>query len=866
MTFSIMKQTNSSTNKATTKLSEKIPNNKKGKENPSSNIRPNSMEAGILKLWASRKVFKIAEKTKELPTFVIREMPIPVDSLNGNTLKSKISQDIFLKYEIIHGNTVAYAPIWETFPFSIEVDIIKKDIHTSSRNIVNFRKQCRQLYSKQLKSQMNRLQKLGIFADWTTAEKTLEARYETKLFSFFDRMRDSRFLRDELKLSHWCPQCISPLEAGKTAKPITTNAQFTYVKFPLNSGFEEFGVEVYFAMGLPSSQLWEIAGTIAIGIYEKTQFYLIEWEDQYLIIAEPQLKNFFNQDVKKKKKTKTNKKQLLKFNACLLKDCTLSHPLYSLPDLHFFVIPEEIIDSISNSSEKQELMNGIVHLNPAHHVLSYNICNKLSEIRESIHTRFESSSSFTPIFDEVGRFTEEADTLCGINLNNAMQYITDELEARDCLIRTNKQEIEQLQCEHCDGLSVSRPYRHWVFSATSTDIVEEVTTSPEYWEHYNDNLRDEIKTQVLNISDMQISSQRQWGIPFPILRCDNCNHLITDKKILRAVRSSIRRGSEHWFRLSVEELLPTDTQCENCHSKDFRKESTYIESHFANLLQTLDISDFKKSSIDTTTNVVFAPRSAFLKWLGELSVLSASLQLSRPSKESHPFKHLNLNSFDDCNWDPEIEDKYLEEYPADVIRLFSVSTDLCQVPSEVDKTQTLQEIIDHTNKKYNKLRIVLDQVVAYKNNQNKKPDSNNDLFLSDLSNENAADTLSEHDILIITMTNQLLRDIQDVYKKRDFFMMWRMISDFCEIDLLVYIDLCQENDSDSANIVLPVIFKVILQYLAPILPFLAEQTYTKGYSASNSIFEEKLECLPQIFADEKSIEVWDLFRNKKSSK
>lgn len=861
-----MKQANSSTNQENTVRIEIKTKTKKVNENTTDNPKSNTMDERILKLWDSRKVFNLVEKTKDLPTYVIREIPTPVDSLNSNILKSKISQDIFLKYELIHGNTVVYAPIWETFPFNIEVDVIKQDINASSRNIVNFRKQCRQLYSKQLNAQMHRLQKLGIFADWTTAEKTLEARHETKLFSFFDRLRDSKFLRDELKLSHWCPQCISPLESGKTAKPVTTNAQFSYVKFPLNSGFEEFGVEVYFAMGLPSSQLWEIAGTIAIGVYEKTQFYLIEFEDQYLIIAEPQLKEFFGHNAKNDKKINTNGKQLLKFKALLLKDCTLSHPLYSLSDLHFYVIPEEIIDSISNSAERQELMNGIVPLNPAHHSLSYNICNNLPEISASIHTRFESSSSSTPIFDEAGRFTEEADTLCGLKLNNAMQYITDELEARECLIKTNKQELEQLQCEHCNGLSVSRPYRHWVFSATSTDIGEEVTTSPEYWEHYNDDIRDEIKNQVMNISDMQISSQRQWGIPLPILRCDNCNHLITDKKILRAVRSSIRRGSEHWFRLSVEELLPTDTQCENCHSKDFRKESTYIESHFANLLQTLDISDFKKSSMDTTTNVVFAPRNAFLKWLGELSVLSASLQLSRPSRESHPFKHLKLISFDDNIWDPEIDDRYLQKYPADVIRLFSISIENSFAATNANKIKKLEEIFDRLYKKYNQLQTVLEQVTAYQKNINKQSVSINDINILNLSDDSAADTLLEYDILIIAMTNKLLSEIQDVYRKNDFFGVWQLLSNFCEKDVLLYIDLCKEVDSDTAKIVLPVILKVILQNLFPILPFLAEDIYSNGYSASNSLFEEKLQCLPPIFADEKSIEKWKLLKNEKGSK
>ena len=80
--------------------------------------------------------------------------------------------------------------------------------------------------------------------------------------------------------------------------------------------------------------------------------------------------------------------------------------------------------------------------------------------------------------------------------------------------------------------------------------------------------------------------------------------------------------------------------------------------------------------------------------------------------------------------------------------------------------------------------------------------------------------------------------------------MWRKIFDFCEKELLLYVDLCIENDLDSSKSVLTSVFKVILQNLSPILPFLAEEIFTKGFSDSTSIFEEKIVSLPPIFADE----------------
>jgi isoleucyl-tRNA synthetase len=853
---------NSSSKKTTTKRSGSKPREKKLTSKSIENILHTPQEKEILKLWKKRSVYKVDEKSTVLPTYIIREMPTPVDILSVDTLRRKIYQDVFLKYEIMRGNTVTYSPLWETFPFCIEAEVIKENLPAAARNIVNFRKKCRQLYTQHLKTQQQKLQKLGIFADWTTAEKTLEARHETKLFSFFDRLRDSKFLRDELKLSHWCPKCVLPLETGNTAKPISANTQYCYVKFPFNNGFEEFGAQVYFAIHLPISQLWEIAGTMALGVYENVPFYLTEYENQYLIFAEPQLKRFVSPNAKNKEYPEP----LAKLKTAQLKDCTLAHPLFSLSDLHFFTIPENVIDTISDPSEKNELMDGIIPLNPAHHSLSYSIYNTLPEVNNSVDTKFASSSSTTPIFDESGHFTEEADTLCGLNLKNATQFITDELETRGCLINARKQKVQQLHCVHCNGLSVSRPYPHWVFSGTSTDIRDEATTLPEYWEHYNDEMREHIQNEVMNISDMPITSQRQWGVPLPVLRCDNCNDLITDKKILRAVRSSIRRGSEHWFRLSVEELLPTDTVCTNCHSKDFRKESTYIESYFANLLQTLDSSDFKKSTVETAINVVFLPRTACFKWLGELSVLSASLQLSRPSKESHPFKHLKLNEIEENVWETEIQVKLLQKYPADVLRLISITPDLHQVPLEEDGTQQLEALIEEYYQKYTHLKKILSQITELLSDLQKSTNSKKLITFSTETDDKVSENLTEHDALAISLTNQLLSDVEVAYKERNFFEMWQLLFDFCQTDLLFYFHLCQAADSDSALIALPSIFKVIVQRLAPLLSFLAEEIYKKGFSTSASIFEEKWGFLPPIISDNDPRTEWESLKKNHKSK
>ena len=840
-----MNKANSTSKKTTSRRSDSKPKNKGLSAVPTDNVVHDSPEEDILKLWSSLNVNNIEDKVPELPAYTIREMPTPVHTLTVDTLRRKIYQDIFLKYELLKGNVVTYSPLWETFPFSIEATVIKENSISSTGNIINFRKQCRQLYGELSKSQQQKLQKLGVFADWTSAEKTMEARYETKLFSYFDRLRDAKYLRDELKLSHWCPKCVSPLETDKTVTNVTNSVLDTYVKYPFNDGFEEFGKDVYFTIRFPASHLWEVAGTNAIGIYEKVDFWLTEFENQYLIFSEPQLNKYVDPNAKRK----NYPKRIAKLKPAMLKDCSVSHPLFSLSSLPFFIIPEKVVEKIGDSSEKNELNAGIIPLNPAHHSLSYSIFNMLPYMTNLTDTQQISSTPTSPIFDETGRFTEDADTLCGLNITNAIQFITDELESRDCIIKARKHRIKQLECQLCNGLSVSRPYRHWMFSMDSSEIIGEVINSEEYWEHYDENIRDDIHHQVISVGDMPISSQRQWGIPLPVLRCDNCNSLITDKKILRAVRSSIRRGSEHWFRLSVEELLPADTVCMNCHSKDFRKESTCIESHFANLLQTLDTSDFKKSTSETTTNIAFVPRNSFLQWLGELSVLSASLQLSRPTKESQPFKFLKLNNIPEEVWETEIQDNILHNYPADLLRLISIVPDLHQVEIRGNGTKQLNLLIEQYNDKYQTIKDTISKASELLINLQVKDKTDTTKPKSKGLNKDDFNKMGHSDVIVVSLTQQLMVQVDAAFENKDYFQVWELLSDFCNTELLFYLNICPTEVTKkglvSSQIVLLSIIQVILERLAPILPFLAEEYYTNIFASTDSIFQNQLSQLPE---------------------
>ena len=201
-------------------------------------------------------------------------------------------------------------------------------------------------------------------------------------------------------------------------------------------------------------------------------------------------------------------------------------------------------------------------------------------------------------------------------------------------------------------------------------------------------------------------------MPLPILLCDQCDEPLTDKNTLNAIRNSIQRGFEFWFRLSVEELLPGDTRCHNCNSSDFRKEATLIDSHFANLLQIIDNSDFKKP-LGGHTSVMFVPQtdtvsdSKWAKWLAEISVISAALSRSRPIKESQPFKQLKLNTMPEIDGEIQVEETFLNKYPADVTRLVAITPNL---GTEQINQKQLKKLADGCLVQYQQLQELLESI------------------------------------------------------------------------------------------------------------------------------------------------------------
>ncbi len=357
--------------------------------------------------------------------------------------------------------------------------------------------------------------------------------------------------------------------------------------------------------------------------------------------------------------------------------------------------------------------------------------------------------------------------------------------------------------------------------------------------------QDRLRSMILERTDWCISRQRRWGLPIPVFYCKDCGKPICTDKTIDAIANIFeKKGSNAWFEMEAEDMLPEGFTCPHCgKNAGFEKETDTLDGWF-------DSGSTHYAAMERDQG--FWPATMYIEGLDQyrgwfqssLLVAVGALGRGAPFKEclTHGWTvdgqgramHKSLGN----GVDPA---EIFNKYGADLLRLWAGSSDY-----HVD-VRCSDEIFKQLSQNYLKFRntakFCLDNLTGF-----------------DPEQLVAAVDMQELDRWAVTRLNSLIRRVFDSYDAYEFHVVSHAINDFCVVELSsFYFDIIKDRlycDGEnslsrrSAQTALFLILDAMTRMFAPILAFTCEEIWlAMPHRSADDSRSVLFNCMVQPYED-----------------
>ncbi|QCX32555.1 isoleucine--tRNA ligase [Caloramator sp. E03] len=786
-------------------------------------------EPGILKFWEENKIYeKTLEKNKGQKSFILHDGPPYAngDIHLGHTL-NKVLKDIINKYKAIRGYYTPYVPGWDTHGLPIELQAIKKlGIKAHEVGPLKFRKICKEYALDQVAKQKEQFKRLGVTGDWDNPYLTLEPKFEAKQIEVFGKMAEKGYIYKGLKPVYWCPSCETALaEAEIEYADETSNS--IYVKFRVKDDkglFKNLNVDlnnIYYVIWTTTT--WTIPANLAICLGPDFEYVLAKFDNEVYIVAKELLDNL-------KKVAKLEGEEIIaSFKGSELEGQVAKHPLY---DRDSVIIVGEHVTLESGT--------GCVHTAPGHGEEDFIIGQKYNlEVLNPVDGR--------------GRFTKEAGKYEGLTYKEGNKVIFEDLKNEGALLADEKITHSYPHCWRCKNPILFRATEQWFasvedFKDEAINAIKEVEWLPAWGE-------ERISNMVAERADWCISRQRIWGVPIPIFYCKDCGkELITKQTISRVAEIFSEKGSDAWYELSAEELLPEGTKCE-CGCSEFTKETDIMDVWFDSGSSHAGVLDTREE-LDWPSDMYLEGNDQYRGWFQSSLLTAVATRGKAPYKivithgmvvdgEGKKMSKSLGNGIDPMD--------VINEFGADILRLWVSSADY------KNDVRISKDILKQLSEVYRKIRNTARYIMG--NLYDFNPDTDMIDYLE----------MNELDKWALLKLQHLIKEVTEAYDRYEFHIMYHAIHNFCVVDMSnFYLDIIKDRlytfkadskERRAAQTVMYTILKALVKMISPILSFTAEEIWSSMPHDSKDKYESVfLSDWPEVlekYVDKELENRWD---------
>ena len=505
-------------------------------------------EPGILADWEKADHYnKILEHHKGEKAYVLHDGPPYANgNLHAGTAMNRCIKDFIIRSHAMSGFYTPFFPGWDTHGLPIENAIQKLGVDRKSMSPAEFRSKCEQYAHEQIKTQMATEKRLGQIADYDHPYITLKKEFEARQIRAFEKMALDGLIFQGLKPIYWSPFNETAIADSEIVYRDVTDATI-YVAFPVADGKGILDSDDYFVIWTTTP--WTIPSNEAVSLNPNLTYAEVQTEKGKLIFLESMTDKLLAEFKLE------NKGVLRTFKGAELENITYHHVV--LPKECPVILGEHVTD---------EDGTGCVHTAGGHGLDDYYVCQKYG---------------IDPIcsVDEKGYMNAEAGPECeGLFFEDYSKKIITMMNEKGLLLAVDKVTHSYPHDDRLKKKVIFRAAKQWFCSIEK--IRDQLLAQIDNVTWHNEWGQIRMHNMIKDRGDWCISRQRLWGVPIPIIYCEDGTPIM-EKEVFEHIADLFGEfGSNVWFEREAKDLLPAGYTNEKSPNGLFTKESDIMDVWF----------------------------------------------------------------------------------------------------------------------------------------------------------------------------------------------------------------------------------------------------------------------------------------------
>ena len=812
------------------------------------NMRANAVkrEPELQQFWAENKIYEQLSQNNPKEPFILHDGPPYANgSLHMGHALNKVLKDIINKYKLLQGHKTDYIPGWDCHGLPIELKVLQKMKSSERRELtpLKLRQRAKKFAIEAQQEQCESFKRYGIWGNWENPYLTLTPEYEAAQIAVFGEMALKGHIYRGLKPVHWSPSSRTALAEAELEYPEGHTSPSIYVAFPV-SGLPDGAKELEeylpnLSVAIWTTTPWTIPGNLAVAINGDLEYAVAEGAGKNLIIAKDLVESLAA-TLETELTIKTT------FKGSVLEGITYTHPLYDRESK--VVIGGDYITTESGT--------GLVHTAPGHGQEDYITGQKYG------------LPILSPV-DDGGKFTEEAGKFAGLQVvakgnekvSQGNQAIIDALTEAGALLKHEEYAHKYPYDWRTKKPTIFRATEQWFasvegFRDNALAAIKEVTWIPSAGEN-------RITPMVKDRSDWCISRQRNWGVPIPVFYDTETNEELLTEETINHVKDIIaERGSDAWWELSVEELLP---EAYRNNGKTYRKGTDTMDVWFDSGSSWASVA--KARGLRYPVDLYLEGSDQHRGWFQSSLLTSVAVNDTAPYKTvlTHGYvvdeKGYKMSKSLGNGVDPKViieggnNKKQQPPYGADVLRLWVSSVDYSA------DVRVGNNIVKQLGDIYRKIRNTARFLLGNLHDFDPKTDA---VVYADLP---------ELDKYMLHRITEVFGEITEAYDSYQFYKFFQAVQNFCVVDLSnFYLDIAKDRlyisslgsfRRRSCQTVLAVAIENLAKAIAPVLSHMAEDIWQAlpYETGCQSVFQAGWLTIKKEWQKPDMVSQWESIRN-----